>query len=194
MAPKVLFKQDYPAYGYEVRTELVDNPDGNGELVKMRNAYTRSGDCIGDPQIAKFLCEDRGIAPEKVTPDANVCSIGFCENDQKWYGWRHRGICGFGVGSEVKRGDAGYVPDNARDLAAEYREWNDHVEIVDGRTIMVCVEHYTIVGKNDDGSLIYADEPTISGSYTVKTGRGEWTARTLDDARQMAIDFADSVS
>ena len=27
----------------------------------------------------------------------------------------------------------------------------------------------------------------------VQSGRGEWTARTLDDARQMAMDFARSV-
>lgn len=60
-------------------------------------------------------------------------SIGFSEKEQKWYGWSHRAIYGFGIGSKVKKGDCGYK------------------------------------GK-------------------------AWTAKTLDDAKQMAKDFADAVS
>ena len=60
-------------------------------------------------------------------------SIGFSEKEQKWYGWSHRAIYGFGIGSKVKKGDCGYK----------------------GKT---------------------------------------WTAKTLDDAKQMAKDFADAVS
>ena len=60
-------------------------------------------------------------------------SIGFSEKEQKWYGWSHRAIYGFGIGSKVKKGDCGY----------------------NGKT---------------------------------------WTAKTLDDAKQMAKDFADAVS
>lgn len=60
-------------------------------------------------------------------------SIGFSEKEQKWYGWSHRAIYGFGIGSKVKKGDCGYK------------------------------------GK-------------------------EKTAKTLDDAKQMAKDFAKAVS
>lgn len=60
-------------------------------------------------------------------------SIGFSEKEQKWYGWSHRAIYGFGIGSKVKKGDCGYK----------------------GKT---------------------------------------WTAKTLDDAKQMAKDFVDAVS
>lgn len=60
-------------------------------------------------------------------------SIGFSEKEQKWYGWSHRAIYGFGIGSKVKKGDCGYK------------------------------------GK-------------------------AWTAKTLDDAKQMAKDFADAIS
>jgi hypothetical protein len=42
--------------------------------------------------------QKRGIKPELADTDHSVCSIGFCERDQKWYGWSHRGICGFGIG------------------------------------------------------------------------------------------------
>lgn len=193
MTSKTMFIQQYPKYGYEVRTEMVNNPEEGAEPIQMQNAYTKSGAYIGNKDTAKFLCEIRGIAPELATTELKVCSIGFCEKEQKWYGWSHRAIVGFGIGSEVKRGDCGYVPNTAGDLATEYKEWNEHVEIVDGRTIKVSVGSYKIIGENEDGSLKLSDELEME-SYTVKTGRGEWTAKTLEDSRQMAIDFAENVS
>ena len=45
---------------------------------------------------------------DKADPADNVCSIGFCEKDQKWYGWSHRAIHGFGIGDEMKKGMIGY--------------------------------------------------------------------------------------
>jgi hypothetical protein len=41
---------------------------------------------------------------QKRTPESNVCSIGFSERDQKWYGWSHRAYAGFGIGDKVKKG------------------------------------------------------------------------------------------
>ena len=76
--------------------------------------------------------EKHGIKKQTM-PGHNVPSIGFSEKEQKWYGWSHRAIYGFGVGSKVKKGDCAYN------------------------------------GK-------------------------EWTAKTLDDAKQMAIDFANNVA
>lgn len=38
-------------------------------------------------------------------PSHTVSSTGFSEKDQKWYGWSHRAIAGFGVGDEVKDHD-----------------------------------------------------------------------------------------
>lgn len=51
--------------------------------------------------------EKHGIKKETL-PGHNVPSIGFSEKEQKWYGWSHRAIYGFGVGSQVKKGHAGY--------------------------------------------------------------------------------------
>jgi len=75
------------------------------EHVIVKSAYTPSGDYIGNNKDAYYLIVKRGIKPEKANPTHNVCSIGFCEREQKWYGWSHRAIFGFGVGSEVKEGD-----------------------------------------------------------------------------------------
>lgn len=47
--------------------------------------------------------EKHGIVPQKASPSHTVCSIGFSEKEQKWYGWSHRRYYGFGIGYEVKR-------------------------------------------------------------------------------------------
>jgi len=100
---KVLRVRKYKA-GYEVRTETWDF---GSQPVELRSAYTPSGDYIGNPKVARYLCAKRGIKPEKASPDDNVCSIGFCEKEQKWYGWSHRAICGFGIGDRVFEEDYG---------------------------------------------------------------------------------------
>lgn len=75
---------------------------------------------------AKNFFKEHGI-------EEKACGVGFSEKEQKWYGWSHRAIYGFGIGSKCKKGDA----------------------------------HYK--GK-------------------------EWTAKTLEDAKKMAEDFAEAVS
>ncbi len=83
------------------------------EHVIVKSAYTPNGDYIGTSKWAHYLISKHGIKPEKANPTHNVCSIGFCEKEQKWYGWSHRAIFGFGIGSEVKEGDccacSGYI-------------------------------------------------------------------------------------
>lgn len=103
MNRKVLSVRNYKA-GYEVRTEKVFH-NGDEESTIMKSAYTPSGDYIGNSVWAHRLVVQRGIAPEKSSPSHSVCSIGFCERDQKWYGWSHRAIYGFGIGDVAKEGD-----------------------------------------------------------------------------------------
>lgn len=95
------------------------------------HAYTPSGVYIGLPSRAKRLC-DRGICPQPID-NQTVCSIGFSFKEGKWFGWSHRAICGFKIGSTCRKGDV----------------------------------HYQGV---------------------------KWTAETIHDAKQMAIDFAYAVS
>jgi len=189
---------------YELRShtmELEDSPP-----VTIVAAHTPSGDYIGDEEWAKQL-EERGIAPELRAPDCRVCSIGFCEREQKWYGWSHRAMRGFGVGSTVKRGDCGYQPVDAADFINDALNfWKD--------TEGWHTREWAEVGEDEgpDGSPVagvhirwqYSDtvpnealRGTIGGTFApfpAEYGRGEWTAQTLDDAKQMAMDFAESVS
>lgn len=103
MARELLKVRKYRA-GYELRREKFSGRDygvPDNEFFEMTSAFTPSGQYIGDSRIAFRLIVKRGIKPEYRTEHSNVCSIGFCEREQKWYGWSHRGICGFGVGDKL---------------------------------------------------------------------------------------------
>jgi hypothetical protein len=98
--------------GYEIRKEEYSNEDygGEGTLI-LEMAYTPSGDFIGDPNMAKALVEKWGIAPEKINPSFSVCTIGWAERTQKYYGWSNRAIYGFKIGDIVEEGDATSAPE-----------------------------------------------------------------------------------
>jgi len=101
MNKELISERKYKA-GYIVREEQSTEW---GPGVIMKSAYTPEGLYIGDSKTAYFLCKKRGIKPEKARKSHNICSIGFCEGEQKWYGWSHRAVYGFGVGDTVKEGD-----------------------------------------------------------------------------------------
>jgi len=108
--------------GYEIR-EALWKMDANDEGTMMKQAYTPSGDYIGNPKFAYRLCVGRGIKPEKANEEHGVCSIGFCGKGQKWFGWSHRAIFGFGIGAVVKEGDcvasSGWTPEYLKDHPEE---------------------------------------------------------------------------
>ena len=56
------------------------------------------------------LLVNRGILPEKSSPNNDVCSIGKSLKDGKWYGWSHRAIYGFAIGDTAKEGDCYAAP------------------------------------------------------------------------------------
>ena len=138
--------------------------------------------------------------------------IGFSPTAQKWYGWNHRAIYGFGVGSKVSRGDCAYFPTCKEDYIQEsLKFWN----IDDGiwreceSPGVTCTTSLVSLDDNyiQDGQLgfMLASETKFKGAdrdythntftpYPEKYGRGEWIAETLEDAKQMAIDFSEGVS
>ena len=152
---KVLKVKRFKA-GYEVRDErCVFGDDDSTALVQ--SAYTNDGHYIGSPKTARILMAKKGIKPEPATddPTANggrgcTCSIGFCEREQKWYGWSHRAIYGFGVGDVVKSGDC-----------TASSGWT---------------QEYLDMYPEKDRSLPVG-----------------FVAKALDDAKRMAVAFADSV-
>uniref|UniRef100_A0A6M3KYV5 Uncharacterized protein n=1 Tax=viral metagenome TaxID=1070528 RepID=A0A6M3KYV5_9ZZZZ len=137
----VLTTRNYKA-GYTVKEELVQTnfeavpmsepiTDDMQELIDVitsknhvivKSAYTPRGDYIGNNKDAHYLIVKKGIKPEKANPTHNVCSIGFCEKEQKWYGWSHRDIYGFGIGSKVKKGDCCASSGYTSEYLAEHPE------------------------------------------------------------------------
>ncbi len=201
---EVVRERHYKA-GYVVKdekwlTHLEDKPKGHTQLMK-RMAYNLKGEWIGTSVRAHVLIVQRGIMPEKRDPAHCVCSIGYCKKQRKWYGWSHRAIFGFAIGSKIKMGSLGYQPANKEDFMEScIRFWDEEHH----------VNTYCIECKNDEGvsgvnvTWTYDNKVknkkirgTIGGvfeEYPKKWGRGEWTAKTLEDAKLMAIDFAECVS
>lgn len=80
------------------RTVQIDYDNSSSfKLVKVLN---RDGHFVGDERWGKMLTK-RGIVPELSKPKHKVCSVGFCKKEQKWYGWSHRAMCGFGIGDRI---------------------------------------------------------------------------------------------
>lgn len=184
--------------GYELRTERVSGGIFGCKDFEIVSAYSPDGTYIGSPENAKHLVDKMGIAPEKARSDHKVCSIGFCANENKWYGWSHRAIYGFGVGSHVKPGDCAYKPRNFSEFVETVKRWyaddmysNLKLEVDEGVKVKVV---YDIIPKGEDASKAYHHTEEIYPERWIGYGRGEWTAKTLEDAKQMAIDFAEGVS
>jgi hypothetical protein len=182
--------------------EVLKMTDKNYYLVTQ--AYNKYGHYIGNEESAEELFQ-LGINPQLAHPENKVCSIGWCEREQKWYGWSHRAMYGFGIGSEVKKGDIAYTASNEEEWiesqvnfwrCEETQNWIRHftsyVDIYpESYKILVIEYEYnnTIVNEKLHGT-IQRQVRVIPESF----GRGQWTAETLEDAKQMAIDFADNIA
>lgn len=188
-----------------VRKEIVaiDDKDPGTE---WKAAYSLiDGSYIGNCKTAEYF-EKAGIVPQAIGGKDKVMnkvsSIGFCEKEQKWYGFSHRAVYGFGIGSRIKKGDCGYTPDNIDELfdsvtkkdSSGYRwmEPEDVERVGDGIRLRHGMTRHTTEDPVT-GALggWVEDEPEYQ---FIAIGRGDWKAKSLKEAKQMAIDFARSVS
>ncbi len=98
---EVLVEKVCPGFIY--RLEIINGaPYGSPDL-EMKNCYAiESGHWIGDIELANQLCGVYGLRQlQKARESSSVCSIGFNQDEHKWYGWSHRAMCGFGLGDRV---------------------------------------------------------------------------------------------
>ena len=171
----------------------------------MRSAYTKNKDYIGNTGIAHRLWRKYGIEHfERRKDDSTICSVGYSPRDNKWYGWSHRAIYGFSIGSEVKKGSCAYVPPTFEELNSDcHLRQEDLSTGKKGLCTANCSVEYEDVldsqGKlTDELKPVPGTEilpvPCKPENCVLSVGRGEWTAKTMDDAKQMAKDFAESVS
>ena len=180
-------------------------PDDDSKIYysKVDNSYLTR---VGMEKELNFLLK-RGIT-EQIQDGfgkSKTSCIGFNPIEKKWYGWSHRAIFGFGIGSNCKQGDCGFNSSNKEDFIEDcLRFWGD-TDMDDTYKVNPIAEE----GTQDDRLGIwvrytYNDKvpnelmrEQISGifsEYPEKWGKGEWVATTIEDAKQMAIDFARNIS
>ena len=102
-------------------------------------------------------------------------------------GWSHRAIFGFTIGSKVKVGDCGFEPSNEGEFIKSLREL--YKNNYDEYNLTIVKNGIKIDYKTEKDNWFSFVEP-----FPTEWGRGEWEAKTLDDAKQMAINFARDVS
>jgi len=185
---------------YDICTEIVD-PKAMGveddcELVEMTGmAHTKSGDYIGSSKRAYRLVHRFGITQfERTAPDHSVCSIGYAPKTKKWYGWSHRAIYGFSIGSTCKKGDCHYIPSSFTQIGYDcsFRE-GDMCNASTWRKV-VAIDPDKPEGLLEVTGPVRGRVRCSRENCVIELGRGEWAAKTMEDAKQMAIDFARSVS
>lgn len=206
---------------YYVQTEALYRDD---EVpMKMNVAYTKCENhfYLGDLKTANYIVEDMGVS-EQLQPLAGgrTCSIGFNPETQQWFGWSHRATAAFGIGTKVSKGDCAFESSTVEEMEAELIGFwsNDRTEEFEDKetgakvTFVTSTEsakdYWGPVGENGElpqlGILVkrittYSDgRPPVESdqfsAYPEVWGRGEWTAATLEDAKEMAIAFARGVS
>lgn len=154
-----------------------------------------------DSYITHVGMEDnvKALAEREITKELTH-GVGFSPKENKWYGWSHRAIYGFEVGSECKKGDCHYVGSSIKEQEEDaIRFWSD-----DDYDNVICKgiiekdgdKFFDITWDYKDGTPNKKLHGTIGGAehFITKLGRGEWVAKTMDDAKLMAIDFNEGVS
>lgn len=166
----------------------IPGDDGKVYISKFDHSYITRVGMEGD---IKFLA-DLGITEELTH------GVGFSLLHKKWFGWSHRAVAGFGVGSTCKKGDVHYKPANLEDTIEDaINFWADdyHTNV---RASVVGDTRIFIEWDNADTTPNPELRGKVSGVYQPYNpdnfGRGEWVAETMEDAKQMAIDFHKNVA
>lgn len=124
--------------------------------------------------------------------------VGFSPKDNKWYGWSHRAIYGFEIGSTCKIGNCHYrAPNEEEELKRAIRFWDDEYHDNTQGTIKKpgLIEITWTYSQETPNKKLRGTTGTMEWGYNPEEfGKGEWTAETIEDAKQMAADFNQGVS
>lgn len=154
------------------------------------------------------------LADREIT-DCLTHGVGFSPKGSKWYGWSHRAIYGFEIGSTCEKGDCHYVASTPEQLIDDHANFyadisqesadnhRNECQILDDRSgirilhppliipmAKSVLDAIDIIHDQDKGNQVDINP----GFSIVECGRGEWVAKTMADAKQMAVDFNKGVS
>lgn len=182
-----------------------DNDDYLNIVNKESGAYltlATKHKVLAIPDSLDFLIEreiTEGI--DSTFGKGRPANFGFSPKENKWFGWSHRAIYGFTIGSTVKKGDIGFRASNKEDFEEDLiRFWtseNDGTEVrIQNRTdkgfeLAITMSHDS---TEHPGEKLKGQENIWPYEYPKEYGRGEWTAETMEDAKQMAMDFAENIA
>lgn len=164
--------------------------DSEVYVSKFDNSYITH---VGMEKQIKFLA-DLEIT-EQLTH-----GVGFSPKENKWYGWSHRAIYGFTIGSTCKKGNVHYIASNLKEMEEDAIRFYQNEYYKNVRSEGVVEEggdkYFQIKWEYTDDTPNKKVKGTTGGakSYIGEFGRGEWTAKTMEDAKQMAIDFCRNIS
>ena len=173
-----------------VNSDIKEDEENKVYVSKFDGSYITR---VGMEDNVKFLA-DRGVTDELTH------GVGFSPKENKWYGWSHRSIYGFKIGSTCKKGDCHYNGASLKEQEdAAIRFWDDDCHIDTGSNGVVVKDgekYFDIYWTYDNKIPNKKLRGSISGcKHHIKPlGKGEWTAKSMEDAKQMAIDFSSGVS
>lgn len=183
-----------PCENYNIHVEEVSYNQHEVSTI-MRSCYTKDDKYyIGDEKTADYLTKEKGLTQlQPVNTESKVCQIGFNEKTGQWFGWSHRAIYPFSVGSVVKSGDCAYKPSNVQEWINIKLDWYKDDDIGWG---LGRIKSFTWDVPTNKLSITFHDSDVgVCETLDRKDiGNGNWEAKTLEDAKKMAIDFAESVS
>ncbi len=105
-----IVEQDHERVKYVSRFDSVDD-------------ITDAMMCYKHKETGEFLCFDteEALKGYRFILDYGIDKYltfngGFSTKEQKWYGWSHRAIFGYGIGSKVNVGSCAFTPKNKYDM------------------------------------------------------------------------------
>jgi len=187
------------------KVSFIKRIDINGEFYDAHVSKVDEGFlCLTNP-FSKYggiirTLTNHEIIPMRRSSDTNTCSIGV--GKQGMYGWSHRAIGIFNIGSKINKGGIGYFPvdwDDFLDASRQFWEddkfhnWTKSERGFDGDGVECAVVTYEMNDSVPNEKI----RGTVRTQYMHPPkvwGKGAWVAKTPEDAMQMAMDFAESVS
>ena len=194
------------AHKVEIETEMADECVKHTVwLSNVDDSYVCADNVEGKEWLKGLMDRDMTLVQNAHGVSDHTSNIGFSEKEQKWHGWSHRAAFAFGIGSECTQGHAHFKASNEKEFQEDcLRFWGDtDMKAKDTNKIKATVVYAEQEGKkgclvswqmsNKTKKDIRGTTRAMFKPYPEVWGKGEWKAETMEDAKQMAIDFADGV-
>jgi hypothetical protein len=165
-------------------------------LSKIDNSFIAFCSDVNDNSNIAYLrkhniCEQ----VQSVNGNGKTSQIGMDPEKELWYGWTNSSGYMFGVGSKCRLGMVHFNPGNPVELKRQIESWYE-----DGNNDLEDFEIHHVKEFGQWGYLVskkIMDSDLIEREfipYPKYWGRGEWKAESLNDAKQMAIDYVNNLN